>query len=98
MMAVTRRLGARDDECWFWATQQGAELDLLVIRGGRRYGFEMKRTVAPEITKSMRIAMEDLKLERLNVMHAGDRTFDLSDRIRAVALKRVLLDLPPLRT
>ena len=46
----------------------------------------------------MRIAIVDLKLERLNVMHAGDRTFDLSDRIRAVALKRVLLDLPPLRT
>lgn len=97
LRAVTRRLGAHDDECWFWATQQGAELDLLVVRGGRRYGFEMKRTVAPEITKSMRIAMDDLRLERLAVIHAGERTFELGDRIRAVALKRVLLDLPPLR-
>ena len=57
--AVEARLGARRDESIFYATHGGAELDLLVVRGRRRLGFEFKRTVAPELTKSMRIALAD---------------------------------------
>ena len=53
---VIRHLGARDHECFFWATHQGAELDLLVIRGGQRRGFEFKRTSTPGTTKSTAIA------------------------------------------
>ena len=90
---VVHRLGARPEECFFWATHAGAELDLLVVRGRRRLGFEFKRTVAPRVTRSMRIALEDLGLHRLDVFHAGDRTFPLGDRIRAVALRRADPDL-----
>ena len=39
--AVLRRLGARRGEAHFWATHAGAELDLLVVRGRRRLGFEV---------------------------------------------------------
>ncbi len=95
--AVRRRLGARGDECYFWATHAGAELDLLVVRGIRRYGFEIKRTAEPRVTKSMRIAMEDLRLPELTVIHAGKDSFPMSKGIRAVALARVLEDLKPLR-
>jgi predicted AAA+ superfamily ATPase len=84
---VVHRLGARPEECFFWATHAGAELDLLVVRGRTRLGFEFKRTVAPRVTRSMRTALEDLGLQRLDVIHAGDRTFPLSARIRAVALR-----------
>jgi predicted AAA+ superfamily ATPase len=94
---VVQRLGAERDECFFWATHQGAELDLLVIRGGRRYGFEFKRTSAPTVTKSMRIAMEDLALHSLDVIHAGAHSFPMDKKIRAVAAGRLLLDLQPLR-
>jgi len=93
---VVRRLGAREDECHFWATHTGAELDLLVVRGNRRYGFEIKRTAEPRVTKSMRIAMEDLRLPELVVIHAGKDSFPMSKGIRAVALARVLEDLKPL--
>jgi len=96
MSAVIRRLGARESKCWFWATHQGAELDLLVTDGTKRRGFEFKRTVAPVVTKSMRIAMQDLRLGSLDVVHAGDDTFQMGDRIRAVALGRVLDDVEPL--
>lgn len=44
----------------------------------------------------MRHALEDLKLHRLDVIHAGDDTFPLSPRVRAVSLKRLLVDLKPL--
>lgn len=93
---IVRRLGARPEECFFWATHAGAELDLLVVRGRRRYGFEIKRTVAPRITPSMYHAVHDLRLARLDVIHAGDRTFALGPRLRAVSLSRLLDDLGPL--
>jgi hypothetical protein len=93
---VASRLRARWDECFFWATHAGAEIDLLVVRGRARLGFEIKRTTAPTVTRSMHIALEDLKLKRLDVIHAGDHTFPLAPRVRAVALRRVLADLAPL--
>jgi uncharacterized protein len=90
------RLGARPEESYFWATHAGAELDLLVVRGGRRLGFELKRTDAPRLTPSIRTALADLKLDRLDVIHAGEHTFPLGERVRAVALGRLYEDLEPL--
>jgi hypothetical protein len=95
--SVVRRLGARRDQCYFWGTHQGAELDLLVVAGGRRLGFEFKRTSAPEVTPSMRIALADLGLERLDVIHGGTAEFEMGERIRAVPLARVLRAVRPLR-
>jgi uncharacterized protein len=57
---IITRLGARPEECFFWATHGGAELDLLIVRGQRRLGFECKRTVALRLTRSMHTALADL--------------------------------------
>ncbi|MBI2219473.1 MAG: hypothetical protein HYU51_19515 [Candidatus Rokubacteria bacterium] len=78
-----------------WHT--GAELDLLVVRGGRRFGFEVKRTDAPRVTAAMRSAISTLGLERLDVLHAGVATFALAESTRAVAVSRLIEDLEPLR-
>lgn len=83
---------------FFWSTHAGAELDLLVVRGRARLGFEIKRTTALRVTPSMRHALADLKLKRLDVIHAGDTTFPLAKNIRAVALSRLLTDIKPLAT
>ena len=93
---IIRHLGARPEECFYWATYAGAELDLLVVRGRQRLGFEIKRTSAPKTTGSMHRALEDLKLTQLNVIHAGDHTFPLTETIRAVPLQRLLQDIAPL--
>jgi predicted AAA+ superfamily ATPase len=95
---IIRRLRARSEECFFWRTHAGAELDLLIVSGRHRFGFEIKRTSAPQFTPSMRAALSDLKLARLDVVHAGERTFPLNDRTRAVALSDLLDNLQPLRT
>lgn len=95
--AVAARLGARPEEYFFWGTHSGAELDLLVVRGNLRLGFEFKRTTAPAITPSMRAALQDLRLAQLVVIHAGSRSYDLHRKIRAIPLGRVLEDLQPLR-
>lgn len=90
---VITRVGARSDECFFWATHSGAELDLVISRGSRRWGFEFKRTTSPKLTRSMRSALADLRLERLDIVHAGEHTFPLSENVRATALRRILTDL-----
>lgn len=77
---------ARPDEAYFWATHQGAELDLLMLHGQRRVGVEFKRSDTPTVTKSMRIAIDDLKLDALYVVHPGEHRFSLGEGIEAVPM------------
>lgn len=74
------------DEAFFWATHQGAEVDLVLRRGDSLLGVEFKRADAPMLTKSMRIALEDLQLDRLAVVYPGEKRYPLADRIEAVPL------------
>jgi uncharacterized protein len=79
-------LAHAERDAHFWATHAGAELDLLIVRGGRRLGFEFKFTDAPAATRSMRVAQADLSLARLFVVYPGTRRFELDDRIVCVPL------------
>ncbi len=81
---------ARPDAAYFWATHQGAELDLLLLRGEQRIGVEFKRADVPTVSRSMRTAFQDLKLERLYVVYPGAHRFELGDRIEAVPLSALL--------
>ena len=89
-------LRAEPEECYFWATHSGAELDLLIVRGRQRRGFEIKRTAAPKVTNSMRSALQVLRLGALDVIHAGRATFPLAERIRAVSVTGLLDEIEPL--
>jgi predicted AAA+ superfamily ATPase len=73
-------------EAYFWATHQGAELDLLLLKAGRRLGVEAKRADAPKVTPSMRIALEDLRLDHLTVLYPGETQYELDERISVVPL------------
>lgn len=81
---------AQPDQAYFWATHQGAELDLLMFKGGQRVGVEFKRADAPRVTTSMRIAMSDLKLDALYVVYPGLHRYKLADRVEAVPLWAML--------
>jgi predicted AAA+ superfamily ATPase len=95
--AVLSHSGARAQESYFWATHGGAELDLLLVRGRRKLGFEFKRTDTPRRTRSMHTAIADLELDHLYVIHAGERSFALDRGITAVPLVRLLDDIPTLK-
>lgn len=86
---VLDHLRPRSGEVYYWATHQGAELDLLIVRGRRRLGFEIKRSSAPQLTPSMRIALADLKLDSIDVIYPGEHTYPMAPRIRAVPLHRI---------
>ena len=84
-------------EAYFYSTQRGAELDLMLLRRGRRWGFEFKCTDAPRTTRSMHIVIEDLGLEHLWVVYPGDREYSLTDTITALPLKNTHdLELRPM--
>ncbi|HEY3246354.1 MAG TPA: ATP-binding protein [Phycisphaerae bacterium] len=74
------------DEAYFWGTHQGAELDLLLFIRGRRVGVECKRVDAPTLTPSMRVALGDLKLDRLIVVYPGQRRYALGERVEVLPL------------
>ena len=76
----------RAGEVYYWATHNGAELDLLLFKGGRRIGVECKRADAPVLTPSMRIALHDLKLDRLYVLYPGDKAYSLGKKVEVVPL------------
>ena len=94
---ITSRLGAHPRECFFWGLHSGAELDLLVVRGSLRLGFEVKHTDSPQLTPSMRSALENLRLSHLYVVHAGKETFSLGPKLTALSLARAWKDLTKLR-
>ena len=75
---------AAPDEVYFWATHNGAELDLLLMTGGRRVGVEVKRVDAPRRTRSMAVALDDLRLDALYVVYPGYTRYVIDDRITAL--------------
>ncbi len=75
---------------FFWATPAGAELDLFLTVGGARYGVEVKYADAPSITKSMRIAQQDLALDRLFIVGPSTEGYRLGDKVEVCSLSALL--------
>ena len=80
----------RPDEAYFWATHNGAEIDLVLFQRGRRIGIECKRADAPTLTPSMRIALADLKLDKLYVVYPGEQRYALAKNVEAVPLAELV--------
>ena len=77
-------------DIYFWATHAGAELDLLVMSKGKRYGFEFKYADAPGTTRSMRTAINDLSLEHLWVVYPGKEEYALDETISVIPVSGIL--------
>jgi hypothetical protein len=76
----------RSEECFFWSTLAGAELDLFFIKDGKKLGFEFKFADAPKITSSMRISVEELKLDHLYIIYPGNQTHKLNEKMTIVGI------------
>ena len=81
---------AQPDQAYFWATHQGAELDLLMFKDQQRIGVEFKRSDAPSLTASMRMALNDLQLNKLYVVYPGHQRYALAPSVEVVPLKALL--------
>ncbi|MBV9575496.1 MAG: ATP-binding protein [Gammaproteobacteria bacterium] len=78
---------ASPEECYFWASHQGAELDLLIIKNDKRLGFEIKFNSSPQMTKSMHIVMDNLKLDKLVVIYPGTVDYLLAENIAVIGFE-----------
>lgn len=87
---IIKYFGIRREECFFWATHGGAELDLLIVKDGKKIGIEFKYTDFPKTTPSINIALEDLKLSRVLIVYPGNKKFILSEKVEAVGLEYFL--------
>jgi len=88
----------KPDEAWYYAVHSGSELDLFFRHKGTRLGFEFKRMDAPRMTKSMRVVMEDLELDRLWVIYPGTRRYTLEEGVECIPLELIgaaFTDRPP---
>lgn len=94
MKQVAAATGVPLRDCYFWATHTGAELDLLQVVGSRRIGFEFKRASAPTRTRSMQIALDDLELSHLFVIHAGKDNYPIAKDITALPVWNLAGHLP----
>jgi predicted AAA+ superfamily ATPase len=83
---VMTQLNVQPEEAFYWSTYTGAEMDLVIMRGNTRLGFEFKRTSAPTLTRSSRTAMEDLDLTHVYVVYAGNKVFPLAENVTALGL------------
>ncbi len=88
--AIEQVIDCLDTEStYFWATHAGAELDLLFTIAGKQYGIECKYSDAPGTTRSMRVAIKDLRLEHLWIIYPGTENYRLDSRISAVSIESV---------
>jgi uncharacterized protein len=76
----------RPDEAYYWATYNGAEIDLVLFKNGRRVGVECKRADAPVLTPSMRTALADLRLDHLYVVYPGEKAYSLAKKVEVLPL------------
>ena len=86
-----------DREAYFWNTQGGAEIDLMLFVDGRRLGFEFKYADAPVLTKSVHVARRDLKLDRVFVVHPGTKSYALDDSAEVLSIGDLATSLRDLR-
>ena len=86
---ILQILEIRNEETFYWRTSNGAELDLLLWYKDRKIGFECKFTDAPKRSKSMSIAIEDLKLDILYIVYPGGRSYQIDDKITVLSIKDI---------
>jgi predicted AAA+ superfamily ATPase len=78
-----------DREAYFWHTQGGAELDLMLFINGNRYGLEFKYADAPSVTKSLNVAKEDLKLKHVFIVHPGSQSYPLNQWAESLSIVKM---------
>lgn len=87
---IIRYHNADSQECYFWGVHNQGELDLLIVKDGKRLGFEFKYTDKPKFPKSQRMAYETLHLDELTFISPGVHDFPLSENVRAIGLEEYI--------
>ena len=88
MEQVIRLYNADRESCFFWRTQNGAELDLIILQNGRVTGFEFKYTAKPSMSKSLRSALKDISPDKIFVITPGQDSYPIHENVRVCGLDK----------
>ncbi len=88
---IIRYHQATTDEAYFWGVHTQGELDLLIMKEGKRLGFEFKYADAPRLTKSLQLAVESLHLDKLTIIYPGKNAYFVSEKIQVMGLAEYVL-------
>lgn len=91
---IIRAHKADSESCFYWRTQQGAELDLLLLQNGKLVGYEFKYTSKPSLSKSIYSSLEDIKLESIFIIIPGDAAYDLHPKVHVRGLNNYIASIP----
>ena len=90
---LIRVLEKRKTQFYFWAAHTGARVDLIAKSGRQLRGFEIRRTSSPRITRTVKTALEELSLTRMDIVYAGSESLRLDRRVRAISAERLHEDV-----
>lgn len=85
---IISKLKTRD--YFYWRTHAGLELDLMILKNGKRLGFEIKYSDTPKVTRSMRQIVDDLKLDCFYLVYQGKHNLELEDKIRLLPISDIV--------
>jgi len=85
---ILQKIDTRDS--YFWRTHTGAELDLMILKNGKKLGFEVKYSDVPKVTKSMINVIQDLGLNKLFLIYRGKRKIELQENIFALPADEII--------
>ena len=81
----------------FYRTATGVEIDLILeVPGPRTWAIEIKRGLAPRISKGFRIALDDVKPDRAFVVYGGDDRYPVGAGIEVIGLRELATELAAL--
>jgi len=86
---VIRQLGCAEEDCFYWRTHSGAEIDLVITKGMDLIGIEFKASSSPKVSRGSHTAMADLGLKRLYVVFPGPNSFEISENVLAVPVRQL---------
>jgi predicted AAA+ superfamily ATPase len=93
---LVQRLPA-DARAWFYRSHQGAEIDLLIERGGRpQIAIEVKRSSAPSPGKGFAQACDDLGVAQRWLVYPGTERYPLRHGAQAIGVVELAGLLPAL--
>ena len=87
---LIRKLELDAEDCYFWATHQGAELDLLTYKYGKKRGYEFKYQDAPGMTKSLYSVLDSLNLEKIYIIYPGAKNYRIHENVEVVAIENLM--------
>jgi hypothetical protein len=85
---IIRTMRADKESCFYWRTQNGAELDLIILKNGKMLGFEFKYSAKPSITKSLHIVLEDLVPDAVTIIVPGNEEYSIHEKVRVCGLTK----------